>query len=84
MSKYTAIENSYGHIEIRKEKKYNDVMIGNTVLYLQYENDIGGFYDSLNNDDSYMISNGFEIDISNSQILVDYIDADILPQESGN
>ena len=79
MSKYTAIENRYGAIEIREEKKYNDVMIGNTVLYLQYENDIGGFYDSLNNDDSYMITNGFEIDISNNQIITDYIDANILP-----
>ena len=79
MSKYTAIENRFGAIEIRKEKKYNDVMIGNTVLYLQYENDIGGFYDSLNNDDSYMITNGFEIDISNNQIITDYIDANILP-----
>lgn len=71
MNKYTAIENNYGAIEIRTNNE--------TVLYLQYENDIGGFYDSLNKDDSYMLSNGFEIDISNSQILVDYIDANILP-----
>ena len=71
MNKYTAIENRFGSIEIRTNNE--------TVFYLQYENDIGGFYDSLNNDDSYMISHGFEIDISNNQILVDYIDANILP-----
>jgi len=68
---YTAIENSFGAIEIRTDTE--------TVLYLQYENDIGGFYDSLNDDDSYMISNGFEINISNNQIITDYIDANILP-----
>jgi hypothetical protein len=78
MSKHTAIKNRYGAIEIREEKKYNDVMIGNTILYLEYENDIGGFYDSLNKNDLYMISHGFEIDISNNQILIDYIDANVL------
>jgi hypothetical protein len=77
--KYTAIENRLGAIEIRKEKKYNGIMIGNTVLCLQYQAEIDGFYDELNDDDSYMITNGFEIDISNNQIIIDYIDANILP-----
>jgi len=77
MIKYTAIENKYGNIEIRKEKKYNDVMIGNTILYL-YDNDIGGFYDSLNNNDTDIISNGYEVNITNNQILIDYIEANLL------
>ena len=75
--KYIAIENKYGNIEIIKEKKYNDVMICNTILYL-YDNDIGGFYDSLNNNDIDTISNGSEVNITNNQILVDYIEANLL------
>ena len=78
MKKYKAIENYYGHIEIKEEKKYNNQIIINTVLYLQYQNDIEGFYDSLNDDEFKTINDGYEVNITNKQILIDYIDAEIL------
>ena len=76
--KYKAIENYYGHIEIKEEKKYNNQIIINTVLYLQYQNDIEGFYDSLSDDECKIINDGYEVNITNKQILIDYIDAKIL------
>ena len=69
---YSAMENKFGHIQIIKNNK--------TILYLQYEIEILGFYDSLNNNETDMISNGFEIDITDSQIITDYIDAKVINQ----
>lgn len=77
--KYTAIENKYGCIEIRKEKKYNGNIISNTILNLQYQAEQEGFYDGLNKNDLNAINKGYEIDITNNQIITDYIDANILP-----
>ena len=68
--KYSAIENRFGHIQIIKNNE--------TILYLQYDFDVLGFYDSLDNNYTDMISNGFEIDITNNEILSDYIDANLL------
>ena len=68
--KYSAIENRFGHIQIIKNNE--------TILYLQYDFDILGFYDSLDNNDTDLISNGFEIDITNNEILSDYIEANLL------
>ena len=68
--KYSAIENRFGHIQIIKKNE--------TILYFQYEFDVLGFYDSLDNNETDMISNGFEIDITDNQIITDYIDANIL------
>ena len=78
MKKYTARENCYGHVEVLQEKKYNNQIINITVLYLQYQKDIEGFYESLDNDDFEAINNGYQIDITNNQVLVDYRDAEIL------
>ena len=68
--KYSAMEDSFGSIQIMKNNE--------TILYLQYEIEILGFYDSLNNNETDMISNGWAIDITDSQIITDYIDANIL------
>tara|TARA_Y100000356_G_scaffold127035_1_gene125474 strand:- start:534 stop:743 length:210 start_codon:yes stop_codon:yes gene_type:complete len=67
---YTAIENKFGHIQIIKNNK--------TILYLQYELEIQNFYNSLDNNEIDLISNGYEIDITDSQVLADYIEAEIL------
>ena len=67
--KYSAIENKFGHIQIIKNNE--------TILYLQYDFDVLGFYDSLDINDTDMISNGFEIDITNNEILSDYIEANL-------
>lgn len=58
---FTASQDRYGSIVI---KKHNNIM-----KYLQYENDITWFFDQLNNDQKYMINNGFEIDITNNELL---------------
>ena len=68
--RYSAMENRFGHIQIIKNNE--------TILYLQYDFDILGFYDSLDNNETDLICNGFEIDITNNEILSDYIDANLL------
>ena len=68
--RYSAMENRFGHIQIIKNNE--------TILYLQYEIEILGFYNSLDNNETDMISNGWTIDITDSQIITDYIDANIL------
>ena len=68
--KYLANENKFGHIEIIKDDKI--------ALYLQYETEITEFYNSLDNNETDLIYNGYEIDITDNQIITDYIDANIL------
>ena len=68
--KYLANENKFGHIEIIKDDKIT--------LYLQYETEITEFYNSLDNNETDLIYNGYEIDITDNQIITDYIDANIL------
>tara|TARA_Y100000592_G_C5306848_1_gene238183 strand:+ start:380 stop:595 length:216 start_codon:yes stop_codon:yes gene_type:complete len=65
-----AKENKFGHIQIIKNNE--------TILYLQYELEIENFYNSLDNNEIDLISNGYIIDITDSEILTDYIDANIL------
>ena len=68
--KYLANENKFGHIEIIKDDKIT--------LYLQYETEITEFYNSLDNNETDLICNGYEINITDNQIITDYIDANIL------
>jgi phage repressor protein C with HTH and peptisase S24 domain len=61
MKNHLANENKYGYIEIKEGNKI--------VKLLQYESDIKWFYEQLNKDEFYMINNGFEINITNNELL---------------